>query len=107
MSEPAIDNDAIKDKVVDALKAIYDPEIPVSIYELGLIYEIEIADDGQVDIVMTLTTPHCPEAISLPPQVEQEVGVVEGVSGVSVEITWDPPWGPERMSEAAKLALGF
>lgn len=107
MAETAIDKDAIRDKVVEALQNIYDPEIPVSIYELGLVYEIEVADDGFVHILMTLTTPHCPEAQSLPLQVELETKFIEGVTGVDVEITWDPPWGPDQMSEAARLALGF
>lgn len=106
-TEAGYDKQALRDKVVEALKNVYDPEIPVSLYELGLIYEIDILDNGHVDIVMTLTTPHCPEAQTLPEQVELEVRFIEGVESVDVEITWDPPWGPERMSEAAKLALGF
>ena len=107
MAEPAIDKQKQHDRIVDVLKGIYDPEIPVSIYELGLIYGIEVGDDGQVAITMTLTSPACPEAQNLPPTVENEVLVVPGVEGVSVEVVWDPPWGPELMSEAARLALGF
>ena len=106
-TEADFDKQALRDKVVEALKNVYDPEIPVSLYELGLIYEIDIDDTGHVDVIMTLTTPHCPEAQTLPDQVELEVRFIEGVESVDVEITWDPPWGPERMSEAAKLALGF
>lgn len=106
MSE-ALDKDAIKQAVVAALKTIYDPEIPVSIYELGLIYDIDVSDEAHVHVTMTLTTPHCPEAQTMPASVEREVNYLDGVSGVSVDITWEPTWGPELMSEAAKLALGF
>lgn len=102
-----LDKERTRERVIDALKDIFDPEIPVSIWELGLIYEIAIADDGKVDIKMTLTSPACPEAQSLPPKVESEVGVVPDVTAVAVEVVWDPPWGPELMSEGAKLALGF
>ena len=94
------------DQVIERIKSIFDPEIPVDIYELGLIYGILI-DEGKVDIQMTLTSPACPEAQSLPPSVEAEVRSVPGVTVCTVEIVWDPPWGPERMSEAAKLQLGM
>ena len=97
----------MRDQIVAKLKGIYDPEIPVSIYDLGLIYEVDVQDEGHVDVTMTLTTPNCPEAVTLPPQVEFEVKEVEGVESCVVEVVWDPPWGPERMSEAAKLTLGF
>lgn len=99
--------DAVRERVVDTLTTIYDPEIPVNIYELGLVYELDVNADGDVAILMTLTSPSCPVAESLPPEVEAKVGAVEGVREVKVDLTWDPPWTPERMSEAAKLELGF
>ena len=107
MGETAIDKDALRERVIDVLKGVYDPEIPVSIWELGLVYGIEVGDEGQVKVVMTLTTPHCPEAQSMPIQIEEETKILDGVSSVEVEVTWDPPWGPDKMSEAARLALGF
>jgi FeS assembly SUF system protein len=97
----------LKQKVIDALKTCYDPEIPVDIYELGLIYSVEIKPEGGVEIAMTLTSPACPVAESLPLQVEQKVLAVDGVSEAKVEITWDPPWSPDMMSEAARLTLGM
>lgn len=97
----------IKQRVVDVLKTIYDPEIPVNIYEIGLIYEITVAEDDSVHVLMTLTSPMCPVAESLPPEVEERVAQVEGVSGATVEVTWDPPWDPDMMSDAAKLELGM
>ena len=97
----------LRDRIIDVLKEIYDPEIPVNIYEIGLIYEVNIDDDANVHIVMTLTSPMCPVAESLPPEVEEKVTAVDGVASAKVEITWDPPWDPEMMSEAAKLELGF
>ncbi|MBW2255001.1 MAG: DUF59 domain-containing protein [Deltaproteobacteria bacterium] len=102
-----MDKDALNAKIVDALKTIYDPEIPVSIYELGLVYDIQIDDHGNVDIAMTLTTPACPEAQAMPVHVRQGTEVIEGVNSVRVEVVWEPPWGPDRMSEAARLMLGF
>jgi len=93
--------------VTDALSSVYDPEIPVNIYELGLVYEVDISIDGAVVVMMTLTAPGCPAAQSLPVEVEQKVAALPGVSTVSVEIVWDPPWGPEKMSEAARLQLGM
>jgi FeS assembly SUF system protein len=98
---------ALKDQVVEVLKGIYDPEIPVNIYEIGLIYEVNIDDDANVHVLMTLTSPMCPVAESLPPEVEAKVAAVDGVTSAKVEVTWDPPWDPEMMSEAAKLELGF
>jgi FeS assembly SUF system protein len=98
---------SLEDRVVEALKKVYDPEIPVSIYELGLVYEVTIDAAGKVDIKMTLTSPNCPEAQALPPEVEQRVKDVSGVSEASVEIVWEPAWSPERMSEAARLELGM
>jgi FeS assembly SUF system protein len=94
-------------RIIEALRAIYDPEIPVNIYEIGLVYEVRVSPDGAAHIVMTLTSPSCPAAESLPPEVEHTVAAVDGVTSVTVEITWDPPWDPEMMSEAAKLELGI
>ncbi|MFT8245439.1 SUF system Fe-S cluster assembly protein [Roseomonas sp. BN140053] len=93
--------------VFDALKTVYDPEIPVDIYEMGLIYVVDIGDDGQVKVDMTLTTPSCPSAQELPSAVEEAVKAVPGVTGVQVEVVWDPPWDPSRMSEDARLALNM
>ncbi|RMH65550.1 MAG: SUF system Fe-S cluster assembly protein [Calditrichaeota bacterium] len=95
-----------REQVVDALKTVYDPEIPVDIYELGLIYDIRIKDD-KVFIQMTLTTPNCPSAQSLPLEVKDRVSRIPGVKDVEVEIVWDPPWGMEMMSEEARLELGY
>jgi len=95
----------LKEKVIESLKTCYDPEIPVNIYELGLIYDIEIKDPGEVQIRMTLTSPMCPVAGSLPPEVEAKVKEIPGVQSAKVEVVWEPPWTPEKMSEAAKLAL--
>jgi FeS assembly SUF system protein len=97
----------LHEAVVEALGSVFDPEIPVNIYELGLVYNIEITAAGFVSIEMTLTSPGCPVAGSLPGEVESRVAMVSGVTGVRVELVWDPPWSPERMSEAAKLELGF
>jgi len=102
-----IDTNALKAKVVEALRGCYDPEIPVNIYDLGLIYEIAVSSEAAVHVRMTLTSPQCPVAESLPPEVEQKVGGIEGVASSKVEVTWDPPWNPEMMSEAAKLELGM
>jgi len=100
-------NDSLRDQVIEALRDVYDPEIPVNIYEIGLVYEVDVNDDGSVRILMTLTSPTCPVAESLPPEVEQRVSEVDGVTSARVEITWDPPWDPDMMSEAAKLELGL
>lgn len=96
-----------EDAVIGAISTVYDPEIPVDIYQLGLIYAIEIEDDGRVKVEMTLTTPACPSAQELPSQVEEAVRGVEGVSDVQVEVVWDPPWDQSRMSEDARLALNM
>ncbi len=96
---------ATDEAVIDAMKSIYDPEIPVNIYDLGLIYDLKIHDTGNVDIVMTLTAPACPVAGSLPKEVADVVANVEGVGEVGVTITWDPPWTQANMSEVAKVAL--
>jgi FeS assembly SUF system protein len=93
--------------VIDALKTCYDPEIPVDIYELGLIYDVSVEPSGAVRIRMTLTTPACPAAQSLPSEVEAKVKAVPGVTDTSVEVVWDPPWDPGKMSDAARLQLGM
>ena len=97
----------IKNKVIEAIKKIYDPEIPVNIYELGLIYKIEVDDKNKVNIDMTLTSPNWPVAESLPKQVKDNIMIVEGVSDVDLKLVWDPPWNKEKMSEAAKLELNL
>jgi FeS assembly SUF system protein len=97
----------LEDKIVAILKTIYDPEIPVDIFELGLIYEVKISDVGHVDIDMTLTSPNCPVAESMPNDVKEKVCTVEGVTSADVHIVFDPPWDKDMMSEEAKLELGF
>ncbi len=97
----------LREHIIDAIRTVRDPEIPVNLYELGLIYDIRIDEQGGVHIDMTLTTPNCPVAEVLPQQVEQAVAAVEGVSGVAVDVVWEPEWKPEMMSEAAKLDLDF
>ena len=98
---------ALEMKVVEVLKTIYDPEIPVDVYELGLIYEVRINDDNFVEIDMTLTSPDCPVAESMPLEVEGKTADIEGVTGAKVNIVFDPPWDKDMMSEEAKLELGF
>ncbi len=98
---------ALKEKVVEELKTIYDPEIPVNIYELGLIYDVEVADGGKVAVTMTLTTPMCPVAESMPGDVEAKVRGVDGVTDASVDLVWEPPWDMDMLSDAAKLELGM
>ena len=98
---------AIRDQVIEALRTVYDPEIPVNIYDLGLIYETKMADGGGVEINMSLTSPSCPVAGTLPQSVADAVAAVECVGEVSVDLVWDPPWSPDLMSEDAKLALGM
>ncbi|WP_138381202.1 SUF system Fe-S cluster assembly protein [Luteithermobacter gelatinilyticus] len=93
--------------VVEVLREIYDPEIPVNIYELGLVYDVVVSDYGDVNIVMTLTTPHCPVAESMPGEVEMRVREVENIGDVKVDLVWDPPWDMSMMSEAARLEMGF
>jgi FeS assembly SUF system protein len=95
------------DAIIAALKEIYDPEIPVNIYELGLIYNVEVTGDGHAAVTMTLTTPHCPVAESMPAEVELRVGSVPGVAVADVNLVWDPPWDPQKMSDDAKLELGM
>ena len=97
----------LKDKIVEEIKKIYDPEIPVNIYELGLIYAINVDDKNNVKIIMTLTTPNCPVAESLPNEVKNSVKEIEGVNNVELDLVWDPPWDKSMMSEAAKLELNL
>jgi FeS assembly SUF system protein len=97
----------LENKIVDVLKTIYDPEIPVDVYELGLIYEVKIDSEGNVEIDMTLTSPNCPVAETMPKEVEDKVAAVEGVISSKVNIVFDPPWDKDMMSEEAKLELGF
>lgn len=103
----ADDANPLRERVVEVLQTCYDPEIPVDIHELGLVYRVGVEDDGKVEVEMTLTSPACPVAGTLPPEVEQKIGRVEGVSSVRVDLVWDPPWNPDRMSDAAKLKLGL
>ena len=108
--EPPVDTGAGSDlqaEVVAALKSIYDPEIPVDIYELGLIYDVAISEDGDALVTMTLTTPHCPVAESLPQEVELRVLSVPGIRDAEVKLVWDPPWDPSKMSDEARLELGM
>lgn len=108
MSEQVKTKEAtLKEQVVEAIKTVYDPEIPVDVYELGLIYEISVFPVDNVYILMTLTSPNCPAAESIPAEVEQNVKKIEGINDVNVEITFDPPYSQDMMSEAAKLELGF
>ena len=97
----------LKEKVIKEIKKIYDPEIPVNIYELGLIYKIEIIDEKKVNIDMTLTTPNCPVADSLPKLVKNNILKIEGISDVDLNLVWDPPWTKDKMSEVAKLELNL
>lgn len=97
----------LNQKIIDCLQTIFDPEIPVNIYELGLIYGVDIKAEGKVQITMTLTAPNCPAAQTLPLEVDEKVRAIEGVSDVHVMITWDPPWDRSMMSEAAQLELGM
>ena len=97
----------IKNKVIEEIKKIYDPEIPVNIYELGLIYKIEVVDNNKINVDMTLTSPNCPVAESLPKQVKDNIMKVEGVSDVNLNLVWEPPWDKDKMSEAAKLELNL
>jgi FeS assembly SUF system protein len=104
---PAEELARLTDDIVNGLKTVYDPEIPVDIYELGLIYKVDIADDRAVTVDMTLTTPNCPAAVELPGMVENAVSSVQGVGPVKVNVTFDPPWDQSRMSEEARLALNL
>mgnify|MGYP006288941233 FL=1 len=97
----------LEQKIIDTMKTIYDPEIPINIYDIGLIYEIDIDDDNNVKILMTLTTPNCPVAESLPAEVKEKTASVEGVNKADLELTFDPPWDQDMLSEEAKLDLGL
>lgn len=97
----------IEAQVLEALRTCFDPEIPVNIYELGLIYNVNVEEGGAVTITMTLTSPHCPAAQSMPSEIEEKVKAVSGVSDVKIDLVWDPPWDPSKMSEAARLQLGM
>jgi FeS assembly SUF system protein len=105
--DPAGSADDLQEAIVAALREIYDPEIPVNIYDLGLIYGVEVTDDGHAVVTMTLTTPHCPVAESMPAEVELRVGAVPGVGDAQVNLVWVPPWDPQKMSDEAKLELGM
>lgn len=106
-SSPVPVAEQLKSNIVTVLKTVYDPEIPVDIYELGLIYSVEVDDAQEVSITMTLTSPMCPVAEILPPEVEAKVRAIEGVKDVDLEVVWDPPWSPDMMSEAARLELNY
>jgi FeS assembly SUF system protein len=97
----------LRDQVVEAIKSVYDPEIPVDVYELGLIYEVNVYPVNNVYVLMTLTSPACPSAEAIPSEIEQRIREVNGIKDVQVEVTFDPPYTPDLMSEAAKLELGF
>jgi FeS assembly SUF system protein len=101
------DVEPLRSAVVDVLKTVYDPEIPVDIWELGLIYDLDVDEKGAVKIRMTLTSPMCPVAETLPPEVEAKTRAVSGVTDVKLDLVWDPPWSPSMMSEAARLQLNF
>jgi FeS assembly SUF system protein len=102
-----METETLQQKVIACLQTIYDPEIPVNIYELGLIYEIDVLPVNNVQIVMTLTAPGCPAAQTIPVEVDQKIRQIEGVNNVYVSVTWDPPWNKSMMSEAAQLELGM
>jgi FeS assembly SUF system protein len=105
--QPKVDLQTLEAQVKDAMRTVYDPEIPINIYELGLIYELRVEPPGKVNVQMTLTAPSCPEAQTLPGRVEQVIREVPGVSEAAVELVWEPPWTPQKMTEAARLQLGI
>ncbi len=105
--EQNINIEELKEKVIEAIKTVYDPEIPINIYELGLIYDVQITAEGDAVILMTLTAPNCPEAMSIPIDVEHKVREIEGIKDAKAIVTFDPPWDRNMMSEAAMLELGF
>lgn len=102
-----VEQTLIEQQAVEALRACYDPEIPVNIYELGLVYNVDVNEAGAVTVTMTLTSPHCPVAQSLPREIEARLKGIPGVTAATVNVVWDPPWSPSMMSEAARLELGF
>ena len=105
--KPSSTEHPLYDRIIEACRTVYDPEIPVNIYDLGLVYTVEISDENEVEILMTLTAPGCPVAGEMPGWVAEAVEPLDGVKTVNVEITWDPPWGMEMMSDEARLELGF
>jgi FeS assembly SUF system protein len=107
VSETAAATETLREQVIDAIRSCYDPEIPVNIWELGLVYEVTVSDEKDVQVRMTLTSPMCPVAESLPPEVEQKVRDVPGVRSAKVDVVWEPPWNPGMMSEAARLELNM
>ena len=102
-----VDPDKLREAVIEVLRTVYDPEIPVNIYEIGLVYKLDVSPEGNVDMQMTLTSPMCPVAESLPPEVEAKVACVPGVNDVKLDLVWDPPWNPSMMSEEARLLLNI
>ncbi len=102
-----VEQTVIEAQILEALRTCYDPEIPVNIYDLGLIYGIKLEEDGEAEIKMTLTSPHCPAIQSLPAEIESKIRAINGVTSVFIKLVWDPPWDPGRMSDAAKLELGL
>ena len=106
MSEK-LSRENLKEEIIETLKMVYDPEIPVNIYELGLVYQVDVSENGDVKIVMTLTSPMCPVAESLPREVQYRIEEIEQVNKVEVELVWDPPWNPAMMSEEARLELNM
>src|SRR5437762_13595038 len=107
MDMNGVEKTRLESKIIEALETVYDPEIPANIYDLGLVYAIDISDAGDVQIQMTLTTPNCPVATSLPREVESKVKAIGGVERVNVDVVWDPPWDPGKMTDGAKLQLGL
>jgi len=103
----SINQTIVEAEVIEALRTCFDPEIPVNIYEMGLIYDLKASPEGMVSIQMTLTSPHCPAVQSLPAEIESKVRAVAGVSDVKIDLVWEPPWDPSKMSEAARLQLGM
>ncbi len=105
--EQSLTEQELRERIIETIRTIYDPEIPINIYDLGLIYDIDVNSSGGVSIKMTLTAPGCPTAVSLPLEVQERVKGVPGVTQATVEVVWDPPWSPDRMSEEARLLLGI
>lgn len=105
--QPPASPEELRERVIEVLKTCYDPEIPVNIWELGLVYDLEVSADGEVSVQMTLTSPACPVAGSLPPEIQRRISELPGVRSAKVDLVWSPPWTPDRMSEAARLQLGF
>jgi len=102
-----LDREKVKQDVIEMLRGVYDPEIPVNIYELGLVYDVQVDESGDLRIVMTLTSPMCPVAEMLPLEIEAKAREIEGVGDAQIDLVWDPPWDPEMMSEAARLEVGL